>query len=108
MSTVVGGSIAGGSGSSVVGGSIGGPAVTPPVVPVRDNYAQTFGDVVTLVFPITHNLGTLDTMSQLYNPITGINIQPTTYVATHTSPNVTTFTFTVPPAAGAARAVIDD
>jgi hypothetical protein len=106
MSTVVGGSIAGGSGSSVVGGSIGGPAT--PVVPLPpERYAQTFGDGVTLVFPITHNLGTLDTMSQLYNPLTGINIQPSTYVATHTSPNVTTFTFLVPPAVGAARAVID-
>jgi hypothetical protein len=92
--------------SGTSGGSISfGPVV--PVTPVPDNYAQTFGDGVTLTFPITHNLGSLDTISQLYNPITGVNIPPTAYTATHTSPTVTTFTFLVAPALNAARAVID-
>jgi len=59
------------------------------------------------VFAVTHNLGTLDTQQQAYNPITGISIPPTAYTAVHTSPNVTTFTFVVPPALGAARVVIE-
>jgi hypothetical protein len=105
MSTI-GGSISGSN--DTIGGSIGGP-VTPvvPVVPVHDAYAQTVGDGVTTVFAITHNLGTLDTQSQAYNPITGVNIPPTAYTAVHTSANVTTVTFTTAPAAGAARFVIE-
>jgi hypothetical protein len=94
--------------SSIIGGSItmGGPAVPAVPVPVR-TYAQTFGDGTTLVFPITHNLGTLDTQTQVYNPITGLQVAPTAYTAVHTSPNVTTLTFTTAPAAGAARVVIE-
>jgi hypothetical protein len=105
MSDVIGGSISGGS--STIGGSIGEYVGTTPTTPVRDNYAQTVGDGVTTVFAITHNLGTLDTMSQAYNPITGANILPTAYTAVHTSANVTTVTFLVAPAAGAARVIID-
>jgi hypothetical protein len=90
MSTTIGGSIYQGTGP----------------VPV-EHYAQTVGDGVTTVFAITHNLGTLDTMNQAYNPITGVNIPPTAYTAVHTSANVLTVTFGTAPAAGAARFVVD-
>jgi hypothetical protein len=88
--------------STVTGGSIyqGGPA---PV----EHYAQTVGDGTTTTFAITHNLGTLDTINQAYNPITGVNIPPTAYTITHTSANVLTAVFTTAPAAGAARFVVD-
>lgn len=88
--------------STTIGGSIynGGP------VPV-EHYAQTVGDGVTTTFAITHNLGTLDTMNQAYNPLTGVNIPPTAYTVTHTSPNVLTVVFGTAPAAGAARFVVD-
>jgi hypothetical protein len=67
---------------------------------------QTIGDGATLVFPITHGLGTLDTSESVYNPLTGAVISPPAYTAVHTSANVTTFTFAAAPAAGAARVVI--
>jgi hypothetical protein len=89
--------------STVTGGS--NYASGPPLPP--EHYAQTVGDGVTTTFAITHNLGTLDTMNQAYNPITGVNIAPTAYTATHTSPNVLTVVFTTAPAAGAARFVVD-
>ena len=102
----IGGSIHG-DGPSVVGGSIGGEHYEGiAATPVVHTYAQTIGDGVTTVFAITHNLGTLDTQTQVYNPITGLQVPPTAYTAVHTSPNITTLTFLVPPAAGAARAVI--
>jgi hypothetical protein len=108
MPNVIGGSIHG-DGPSVIGGSIGEEhhyeGVATPA-PVR-TYAQTIGDGVTTVFAITHNLGTLDTQTQVYNPITGLQVPPTAYTAVHTSANVTTLTFTTAPAAGAARAVIE-
>lgn len=106
MSDTVGGSIYGG-GPGVVGGSIGGPpgaAVTTPIPTPK--YMQTIGDGATLVFPITHGLGTLDTSESVYNPLTGAVISPPAYTAVHTSANVTTFTFAAAPAAGAARVVI--
>ena len=106
MSDVIGGSIHGG-GPSVIGGSIGEEYHGTPTTPVAvHTYAQTFGDGVTTVFAIAHNLGTLDTQTQVYNPITGLQVAPTAYTAVHTSANVTTLTFTTAPAAGAARVVI--
>ena len=110
MSDVIGGSIHG-SGPSVIGGSIGGYEGTlTPAVPASlagNTYAATIGDGVTTVFAITHDLGTLDTQTQVYNPITGLQVAPTAYTAVHTSANVTTLTFTTAPAAGAARVVIE-
>ena len=98
-----GGSNFGGGESHITGGSI----VNAPVdITVRLSFAETIGDGTTTVFPITHNLNTLDTMQEVYNPLTGAQIPPTAFTVVHTSPNVTTFTFTTAPAAGAARVVI--
>jgi len=109
MSDVIGGSIHG-DGPSVIGGSIGGrhddDGLTTTPGTVR-SYAQTIGDGVTTVFAITHNLGTLDTHQQAYNPLTGLSIAPTAYTTVHTNPNVDIFTFTAAPAVGAARVVIE-
>jgi hypothetical protein len=102
MSTT-GGSIHGSPGS-VIGGSIGGHRDSVAAAPTV--FAATVGDGVTTVFPVTHNLGTLDTLQEVYNPLTGAVIAPPAYTAVHTSANVTTFTFAAAPAAGAARVVI--
>jgi hypothetical protein len=110
MSTIGGSNI--GDGPDTIGGSnisihdhdrsgIGGGAPAP----VR-TFAGTIGDGVTTVFAVTHGLGTLDTQTSVYNPITGTEYLPTAYTAVHTNPNVTTFTFVAAPAAGAARVVI--
>jgi hypothetical protein len=66
-------------------------------------FATTIGDGVTLVFPVTHNLGTLDTVESVYDVTTGLE---EIAVIQHTSANVTTFTFTVPPALNSVRVVI--
>jgi len=116
MSDTVGGSNFGTS--NTIGGSNfggGGPGVAPAagagaagIAPgLVHTYAGTFGDGVTTVFAVTHNLGTLDTQTQVYNPITGLQVAPTAYTAVHTSPNVTTLTFIAAPAPGAARVVIE-
>ena len=84
--------------SSITGGSIynGGP---PP-------HAVTIGDGTTTVFPITHNLGTQDTVESVYVVATGVELYPPAVSVAHTSVNVTTFTFATAPAANAVRVVI--
>ena len=109
MGDIHGGSIRGRAPGSITGGSIdfgGEHHSNAPTAPAVRTFAETIGDGVTTVFAIAHNLGTLDTQTQAYNPITGLQIAPTAYTAVHTSPNVTTLTFGVAPAAGAARVVI--
>lgn len=66
-------------------------------------FAATIGDGVALAYPVTHNLGTLDTVESVFAVATG---QEEIAVITHTSLNVTTFTFTVAPALNAVRVVI--
>jgi len=107
--TTIGGSNFGDNdtiGGSNFSGGLGAPGAAPVVPAVVHTYAGTIGDGVTTVFAVAHNLGTLDTQQQVYNPITGTAVLPTAYTAVHTSPNVTTFTFVAAPAAGAARVVI--
>jgi hypothetical protein len=71
------------------------------------SFAQTVGDGATTVFAITHNLGTLDTTQEVYNPLTGAAYVPgTDYTVAHTTAAVTTITFAVAPAVGAARVVV--
>ena len=84
--------------STTIGGSIynGGP---PP-------HAETIGDGTTTVFPITHNLGTQDTVESVYNVATGAEMYPPAVTVAHTSANVTTFTFATAPAANAVRVAI--
>src|SRR5271168_5405462 len=96
-----GGSIYGDNNASNEGGSIGDPHHHQAAQGVA-SFAETIGDGATTVFAVTDNLGTLDTMQEVYNPLTGATISPPAYTAVHTSPDVTTFTFAVAPAAGAA------
>jgi hypothetical protein len=68
-------------------------------------------DGVTLAFPVYHGLETRDTISMLYNPITGVQYLPGIvagdYTTIHTSDDVTTFIFVAPaPLPGTVRAVI--
>ena len=66
-------------------------------------FAQTIGDGVALVYTVTHNLGTLDTIESVYAVSTGIE---EVAVVTHATINTTTFTFTVPPVLNSVRVVI--
>ena len=126
LSSNKGGSIFGDNNSSNEGGNIGkrhehdhdedherdtpdaGPTPGDPV----GGFAETLPtDGVTLAFPVTHNLDTRDTLEQVYNPITGLQLVPGIaagqFTVIHTSPNVTTFVFVAPaPAPGAVRVVI--
>jgi hypothetical protein len=102
---VVGGSIEGGN-NGVVGGSINQGGHHDHSAGTVRSFAETLGDGVTTVFAVAHNLGTTDTTESVYNPLTGLQIVAPAVTIAHTSANVTTFTFAVAPAAGAARVVI--
>ena len=74
MSDIIGGSIPGGTlrggpgGGSIIGGSVGATGATGGIVPALGAVVgfteQLPTDGVTLAFPVTHNLGTRDTMSR--------------------------------------------
>lgn len=66
-------------------------------------FAATIGDGAALVYTVTHNLGTLDTIESVYSVSTGIE---EIAVITHATTNTTTFTFTVAPALNSVRVVI--
>lgn len=66
-------------------------------------FAQTIGTGLALSFVVTHNLGTLDTIESVYDTGTGNEVVA---IVNHTSPNTTTFTFTVPPLLNQYRVVI--
>lgn len=66
-------------------------------------FAATIGDGVALTYTVTHNLGTLDTIESVYSVATG---QEQVAVIQHTTPNSTTFIFTVPPVLNSVRVVI--
>lgn len=66
-------------------------------------FAATIGTGVLLSIPVTHNLNTLDTIESVYSVATG---QEEIAVIQHTSVNVTTFIFTIPPALNSVRVVI--
>ena len=125
----VGGSIHGDNNASNEGGSIGGdhhhhgdsgdPSVVHPAPAPDPTHGDEVGgyagllptDGVTLAFPVHHGLDTRDTISMLYNPITGIQYLPGIvagdYTTIHTSDDVTTFVFVAPaPLPGTVRAVI--
>ena len=123
-----GGSIEGDNNASNIGGSIGKKhhrhdddddddhdhhrdSVTAPTADTATYFGETLPtDGVTLAFPVTHNLGTRDTVESVYNPITGLEytygVAAGDYTVIHTSDNVTTFVFVTAPAPGAANVVI--
>jgi hypothetical protein len=122
-----GGSIEGDNNASNIGGSIGKKhhhhddddddhdhhrdSVTAPTTDTATYFGETLPtDGVTLAFPVTHNLGTRDTVESVYNPITGLEytygVAAGDYTVIHTSDNVTTFVFVTAPAPGAANVVI--
>jgi hypothetical protein len=120
LSSNTGGSIFGDNNASNEGGSIGrdhhdhdhgDDPVDPPTSTVVGFAAQLPTDGVTLAFPVVHNLGTRDTLEQVWNPLTGVQYLPGiiagTFSVIHTSLNTTTFLFVAPaPAPGAVRVVI--
>jgi hypothetical protein len=111
MSDVIGGSNIG-HGPTVIGGSNiseehhhDHDSLAVPAAVLRD-FAQTVGDGATTVFTVAHGLGTLDTQTSVYNPLTGLEYLPTAYTVVHNSPTVSTVTFAAAPAAGAARILV--
>ena len=121
-----GGSIFGDNNASNIGGSIGkhkhggegeddgdngGGGHKEHGDEVRGYAGQLPTDGVTLAFPVVHGLETRDTISMLYNPLTGLQYLPGivagNYSTIHTSDDVTTFVFVAPaPLPGTVRAVI--
>ena|ERR1700692_2736246 len=67
-------------------------------------FAATIGDGIALTYPVTHNLGTQDTIESVYQAAAPFAEQIA--VVQHTSANVTTFIFTLPPALNSVRVVI--
>src|ERR1700758_491793 len=59
-------------------------------------FAATIGDGIALTYPVTHNLGTQDTIESVYQA--AAPFQEQIAVIEHTSANVTTFIFTIPQA----------
>jgi hypothetical protein len=93
------------------GGGDGGGGGHKHGEPVAGFAALLPTDGVTLAFPVHHGLETRDTISMLYNPITGVQYLPGIvagdYTTIHTSDDVTTFVFVAPaPLPGTVRAVI--
>lgn len=107
MSNNTGGSIYGDNNASNVGGSIGEYVGTAPVAPTAAGVTALLPtNGVSTVFPLTTGMGTLNTVESVYNPLTGAEYPTTAYTVAHTNANVTTFTFLVAPAAGAAQATV--
>jgi len=71
--------------------------------PSTSSFAETIGDGVTLTYPVTHGLGTLDTVESVYNTLTGLEVL---CAIAHTSTEITTFIFSIPPALNSVRVVI--
>jgi hypothetical protein len=67
------------------------------------SFAATIGDGLTLIYPVVHNLGTLDTVESVYSIATGLE---EVAAIQHTSLNVTTFTFSIAPLLNSVRVVI--
>jgi len=94
------------------GGGDGRDGVTNPGTEYATYFGETLPtDGVTLAFPVTHNLGTRDTVESVYNPVTGLQytygIAAGEYTVIHTSDTVTTFLFVAPaPLPGTANVVI--
>lgn len=98
-------SVAGTAVSAVAGNGItisSGIAVDRTKVP--NLFAATIGDGSTTSIVVTHNLGTLDTIEEVY--VTGAGGAKVDCDIQHTSTNTTTFIFAVAPASNAYRVVI--
>ena len=74
-----------------------------PFNQAASKFAATIGDGIALAYPVTHNLGTLDTVESVFAVASGLE---EIAAIQHTSPNVTTFTFSVPPVLNSVRVVI--
>jgi hypothetical protein len=69
-------------------------------------FTQTFGDASTLTYTLTHNLGTLDVVVEVFYA-TGANTGATVYCdVVHATTNTVTVAVAVAPGAGALRAVV--
>ena len=92
-------SIVAGTGISV-SGATGAVTVTNAGV---NKYAATIGDGSTTAISVTHNLGTLDTIETIYQVSGGAEVECD---VTHSTTNVTIFTFATAPASNSLRVVI--
>ena len=79
----------------------GGLSVDSTIVVKK--FAATIGDGATTAITVTHNLGTLDTIEEIYTVSSGAAVECD---ITHATTNTTTFTFATAPAASAYRVVI--
>jgi len=68
------------------------------------SYATSIGNGILTTITVTHNLGTLDVMVQLYDNSTGLPVVPLTM--TRATTNTVVFTFTVAPTTNAYRVVV--
>lgn len=98
LSTTGGLAVIAGTGITVASNTV---AVDRTKVP--NLFATSIGDGSTTAIAVTHNLGTLDVIAQLYTVSGGAQVEAD---VTHTSTNVTTFTFAVAPTTNAYRVVI--
>ena len=80
-----------------------GNQLSAPGVPTK--YAVTFGDAVTLVYTITHNLNTADVVVMIYD-ISGANPVQVEADIISTGVNTITAGFAVAPALNTVRAVV--
>ena len=97
--TLTGGlAVIAGSGITVAGNSV---AVDRTKVP--NLFASNIGDGSTTAIAVTHSLGTLDVIAQVYTVSGGLQVECD---VTHTSTTVTTFTFATAPTSSQYRVVI--
>ena len=83
--------------------SVGADSVAIDTAVVVRKYAANIGDGSTTAIAVTHSLNTLDTIAEVFTVSDGTNVMCD---VTHTSVNVTTFTFAVAPTSNQYRVVI--
>lgn len=77
---------------------------TVPQDPGITSFAQNIGDGTLTTFTVTHNLGTLDVNASVFRLATPFNeVEPEIQ---HTSANVITLLFSLPPTAGQFRVFV--
>ncbi len=83
--------------------SVGADSVSIDTAVVVRKYAANIGDGSTTAIAVTHSLNTLDTIAEVFTVSDGSKV---ICDVTHTSVNVTTFTFAVAPTSNQYRVVI--